>query len=1086
MNLMNGEYRIGDVVLGNWTLVKLLGEGAYGKVYEAHREDFGTTYTAAIKVMTIPQSQSEVESARAEGMDDESVTSYFRSFVEDVVQEFALMSELKGTANVVSYEDHSVTPHTEGIGWDILIRMELLTPMLKHMTSHEMTRSDIIKLGIDMCKALELCQRFNIIHRDIKPENIFVSRTGDYKLGDFGVARTLEKTTGGLSKKGTYTYMAPEIYKDEKYGSTVDIYSLGIVLYRLLNNNRAPFLPEPPKPITHSERERALVRRISGEQLPLPANADGRLAEIVLKACAYDPKDRYSSPLLMRQELEAIQYHKADDEVIYGRSGKIDVDSRDYTKMGDDERTVYESRKPAPVPTDGDEDDEKTVYQAHQTNAEIPTATKDTKKGNKTGLIIGIAAVAILAVLAIFLLPKLGKGSSEPVDGQTPVSTVSDDGITLNNSFGESDSIAAAIHRYAQFLAADDYQTLMLHADGTVEAFINENDWGQGRTQSWSNVGGVAAGEYWSFGIQNDGHVLVSTTQDPSEYSNMASEVEKWENIVKLECSGGVESTIDGITTTMVMAYHTVGLKYDGTVVAAGESIYGECDVSSWSNIVDIAAGYRHTVGLKQDGTVVAVGSNENGQCDVADWTDIVSVTAGKYCTVGLRSDGTVVITGTHHDPRDPDAAAIANWKNITSIFADCDDGEDSDYVLAVDSNGKLYCSGANHSYATAFVKDCVKAVGSSWGYLAYLNDNGEVVAFSSDNDAIRWEKRIGSPIATGLMLPDSTVEIIPLDGSPSEEDDSQTVEQTVLTIPDYTPLPSPALTADPRTGFIPADTRGKTGLLSVLSYYVSDGYEIHNVAVEELDKDDPMYTIMSQQTSISFDWAEGSDIHKTLIATWKNSNFSTSEILAQERMMIPIWQKNMVKSSTITDNVNMSFPERPLQDTYVLFFALDQNLEKVAHVIVRVGFVTEPSVLVNEEWDHGTFQVVAPDQEHVNVSLTDDRIPAALLQAEGEPAPDSWTLRFWLGDRVHYDAVICPSNSASDESMLSEVFVSGPNELPPSIPGTIEMKDNSATLNLNVTGTEFYSIQDIRLVELLVKTGETEEEYHFATDLPK
>ena len=90
---MNGEYRIGDVVLGNWTLVKLLGEGAYGKVYEAHREDFGTTYTAAIKVMTIPQSQSEVESARAEGMDDESVTSYFRSFVEEVVQEFALMSE---------------------------------------------------------------------------------------------------------------------------------------------------------------------------------------------------------------------------------------------------------------------------------------------------------------------------------------------------------------------------------------------------------------------------------------------------------------------------------------------------------------------------------------------------------------------------------------------------------------------------------------------------------------------------------------------------------------------------------------------------------------------------------------------------------------------------------------------------------------------------------------------------------------------------------------------------------------------------------------------------------------------------------
>ena len=200
---MNGKYNVGDVVLENWTLVRLLGEGAFGRVYEAHREDFGVTYTAAIKIMTIPSSQSEVESIRAEGLSDEAVTAFFRSMAEDVVQEFVLMSELKGTTNIVSCEDHAVVPLSQGIGWDIFIRMELLTPMLRYMSGREMTRGDVIRLGIDMCSALELCQRYNIIHRDIKPENIFVSRTGDYKLGDFGVARTLEKTTGGLSKKGT-------------------------------------------------------------------------------------------------------------------------------------------------------------------------------------------------------------------------------------------------------------------------------------------------------------------------------------------------------------------------------------------------------------------------------------------------------------------------------------------------------------------------------------------------------------------------------------------------------------------------------------------------------------------------------------------------------------------------------------------------------------------------------------------------------------------------------------------------------------------------------------------------------------------
>ena len=111
--------------------------------------------------------------------------------------------------------------------------------------------------------------------------------------------------------------MAPEVYKEEEYNSSVDIYSLGIVMYRLLNDNRAPFLPAYPSPIKHSDRESALVKRISGVSLPAPKNASGRLAEIVLKACAYSPKDRYSSPIQMRQELEAILYNQVEAHVIY-------------------------------------------------------------------------------------------------------------------------------------------------------------------------------------------------------------------------------------------------------------------------------------------------------------------------------------------------------------------------------------------------------------------------------------------------------------------------------------------------------------------------------------------------------------------------------------------------------------------------------------------------------------------------------------------------------------------------------------------------------------------------------------------------
>ncbi len=300
---MSGKYKIGDVVLGSWKLVSELGQGSFGKVFAAERENFGTVYHAAIKIITIPASQSEIKSARAEGMDDQTVTEYFKSCVKEIVNEFHLMSELKGNSNIVSYEDHDVIEHTDGIGWDIIIRMEKLTALTDYLSIKDLERSEILKLGIDLCKALEICRKKKIIHRDIKPENIFVSEFGDFKLGDFGIARTMEKTSG-MSHKGTYAYMAPEVYSDKAYNEKADIYSLGIVLYWLLNGKRTPFLPLYPQPIHVQDRDNAVKKRMSGEAIPLPVNAQDSLGEAVLKACAFEQSDRYESAEVFRKVLE--------------------------------------------------------------------------------------------------------------------------------------------------------------------------------------------------------------------------------------------------------------------------------------------------------------------------------------------------------------------------------------------------------------------------------------------------------------------------------------------------------------------------------------------------------------------------------------------------------------------------------------------------------------------------------------------------------------------------------------------------------------------------------------------------------------
>ncbi|MBQ6583123.1 MAG: protein kinase, partial [Mogibacterium sp.] len=288
----------------DWKVTKFLGAGAYGKVYQIEREAFGHTYRSALKVLRIPQNEQDFDSVLSTGMSEEDAKVYFYEMVEAISKEFALMSELKGNSNIVSFEDFEVVPSEDGHAWDIYIRMELLEPFTQYMKKAQMTKRDVLHLGIDICKALELCEQKNIIHRDIKPENIFRSEQGTFKLGDFGIARELDNSSQGMSRKGTISYMAPEIYRGVKYGHTVDIYSLGIMLYRLMNNNRIPFLPPYPTPIKYTDTEQANLMRITGREMEPPCNAKDALGDIILKACAYDPEDRYQHAFEMRQALE--------------------------------------------------------------------------------------------------------------------------------------------------------------------------------------------------------------------------------------------------------------------------------------------------------------------------------------------------------------------------------------------------------------------------------------------------------------------------------------------------------------------------------------------------------------------------------------------------------------------------------------------------------------------------------------------------------------------------------------------------------------------------------------------------------------
>ena len=395
-----------------WKITEKIGEGSFGKVYKACRSEQGTTFYSAIKVITIPSNPGELSSVRSESPNEQSVKEYFQGLVDECIQEVSTMEYFRGNSHVVSVEDYKVVEYLDDIGWDIYIRMEYLTSFMEYCAGRALSEDDVLRLGIDLCKALEYCQCQNIIHRDIKPENIFVSRFGEFKLGDFGIARELERTMSGLSKKGTYSYMAPEMYKGEAYDSRVDIYSLGIVLYKLRNHNRLPFISLEKQLITYRDKENALNKRMAGEKLPRPAEAGDAFAEVILKACAFDREERYANAEEFREVLERVKTGSSSAKTVHVRKtqelehapGKINQQKVQHKSQ---QRTPQKDRKQAIQQSQMKAETEGTVI-VRKNNQERPLSVKKAKKRAKKKfeplVIIMFAAVCVIVGVFIWLL----------------------------------------------------------------------------------------------------------------------------------------------------------------------------------------------------------------------------------------------------------------------------------------------------------------------------------------------------------------------------------------------------------------------------------------------------------------------------------------------------------------------------------------------------------------------------------------------------------------------------------------------------------------------------------------------------------
>ena len=402
-----------------WTAVKLLGRGAFGAVYEIHREetsgrsaadaeeDQSTTTRpknadlfekSALKVLRIPEDDIEIVQLRAQGVSREKTEAFYEKYIVDVEDEIFIMQKLVGNSHLVSYEDYSIRKREEEIGWDVYIRMELLTGLPEYMKNNLLTEQKVLKLGMDISQGLRDCHQKGIIHRDIKPQNIFVNEAGDFKLGDFGVSRDALGGMGALSFKGTLAYMAPEVYKMVSTDERSDIYSLGMVLYQCLNDNRLPFVPEQ---FTSEDLETSRHRRFNGEQILAPAHGSEDFKRVVLTAIASDPEDRYQTA----DEL----YHALLD-VSRGKTPKSPTKKHDDTYSQRNQSDQYEPYSHGDQPTLYNQGDHPAQNSGH----------------SRLILIAGVMAAAIVAIIAgvmLFRTFKTGTADNQLAQGLPGMST---------------------------------------------------------------------------------------------------------------------------------------------------------------------------------------------------------------------------------------------------------------------------------------------------------------------------------------------------------------------------------------------------------------------------------------------------------------------------------------------------------------------------------------------------------------------------------------------------------------------------------------------------------------------------------------
>ncbi len=291
---MDNDKYIGRLLDDRYEILEVIGTGGMAVVYKArcHR----LNRFVAIKILK----------------DDLSQDEEFRRRFHAESQAVAMLSH----PNIMAVYDVSTSDEADYIVMELIDGITLKQYMEKKGT---LNWKETLHFGMQIAKALEHAHSRGIVHRDIKPHNVMVLKNGSVKVTDFGIARIMSKSNT-LTKEalGSVHYISPEQAKGGRVDIRSDLYSLGVVMYEMMTG-RAPYDGESPVAVA--------IQHINGGA-PMPStlnpNIPGGLEQIIMKAMALNPDERYSNATEMLADMEEF---RKNPSILFDFNDKAEVDA---------------------------------------------------------------------------------------------------------------------------------------------------------------------------------------------------------------------------------------------------------------------------------------------------------------------------------------------------------------------------------------------------------------------------------------------------------------------------------------------------------------------------------------------------------------------------------------------------------------------------------------------------------------------------------------------------------------------------------------------------------------------------------------